>query len=132
MLTLSLDYYAPLSTCLSMTTYTHYHDNSCQGAYLKEIPEKNIKRLDVYDVMDTAKVYLKFFSVYHDNNGIFLHSVQFLGYDGVSDCPLHLVHCHGDQLLLRAQQQKKAASTSPRSRQSDRYASNCVKWPVAN
>jgi hypothetical protein len=34
------------------------YDKSCQGAYLKEIPEKNIKRLDFYDVMNTAKVCL--------------------------------------------------------------------------
>ena len=44
-----------------MTTYvyTHYHDNSCQGAYFQEIPDKNIKRFYYYDVMNTVKVCLK-------------------------------------------------------------------------
>ena len=110
-----------------MTTYTHYHDKSCQGAYLKEIPELDIKRLNYYDAINAAKVCRKKFSVPRYFSIISLHSVEFLGHNGVSDCPLHLVYCHGDQLLLHAQTEKKARCTSPRSGQPDRYANGCVK-----
>ena len=52
--------YGPLIlvlTCSPLCIHTiEYHNKSCQGAYLGEIPEKNIKKLDYYDVMNTAKV----------------------------------------------------------------------------
>ena len=47
-------------SCPSMCIH---NDNSCQGASLKEIPEKHIKQLDFYDVMNTAKVCLHYYAV---------------------------------------------------------------------